>query len=139
MYESIEPGTRQDPPFSEANPIELSSLPQKLNDYLEECHTLSADASKRKSDSFPNLAGFCRYIGCGMTALEGLRLSNPTVYDYICAIFEDEALNAEISPTILTAYLKRRLGYAEKGEASAVADCGEVRLIFEHDVLEDGA
>ena len=52
---------------------------------------------------------------------------------------EDEALNASsVSPTLITAYLKRRLGYAEKPEASS-AECGDVRVIFEHDITEDGA
>ena len=53
-------------------------------------------------------------------------------------VLEDEALNAELSPTVLTAYLKKRLGYGEKSEATTSAECGQLRLVFEHDILEDG-
>ena len=50
-----------------------------------------------------------------------------------------EALNAELSPTVLTAYLKKRLGYGEKSEATTSTECGQLRIVFEHDILEDGA
>ena len=55
-------------------------------------------------------------------------------------MMEDEALNhtALISPTVMNAYLKRRLGYAEKAESGASAACGELQVIFEHDITEDG-
>lgn len=114
---------------------QVSEILHKLNAYLRDCHK----PSDEKNEKFPNLAGFCRYLGCGITELDGIRLAAPTLYDHICAILEDEALNAEISPTILTAYLKKRFGYAEKSEVSSSADCGSFRLIFEHDIMEDGS
>ena len=47
-----------------------------------------------------------------------------------------EALNADVSPTLLSAYLKKRLGY-EKNAGSEICD-GQLRVIFEHDITEDG-
>lgn len=128
-----------DDPLETNNSDGVSSLLAKLNAYLKSCHFPNEDNSKKRTDGFPNLAGFCRYLGCGISALDELRRTEPTLYDHICAILEDEALNAEVSPTVLTAYLKKRLGYSEHSTERADTDCGEFRLIFEHDVLEDGS
>ena len=56
------------------------------------------------------------------------------------AILEDETLNAALSPTLLSAYLKRRLGYADKAAKTEQneTECGLMRLVFEHDIEEDG-
>ena len=108
-----------------------------LNEYLTSCHTDTA--SKKKSEIFPNLAGFCRWLGCGVNSAEKMRKSHPELYDRVCAALEDEALNSSLSPTVLSAYLKQRLGYGEKAEApTSQAECGQLRLIFEHDIEEDG-
>ena len=63
----------------------------------------------------------------------------PEEFEKLSAIFEDEALNSEISASLLTAYLKKRLGYGEneKTEKSEV-ETGQIRLIFDHDILSDG-
>ena len=57
------------------------------------------------------------------------------------AVMEDEALNSPVlSPTVVSAYLKRRLSYGERTPSGdpSLADCGKVRLVFEHDIVEDG-
>ena len=60
-------------------------------------------------------------------------------YDTLCAMFEDEALNSGLSATLVSAYLKKHLGYGEKAEASAsVCEADKVKLIFEHDIYADG-
>ena len=114
-------------------------LPELLSQYLESCR-LPPDAPPKKTERvFPNLAGFCRFLGCGTTSADTLRTTHPELADRICAVLEDEALNASVSPTVLSAYLKRRLGYADKPDPpGSAADCGQLRLIFEHDILEDG-
>ncbi len=117
---------------------ETPILLEELQCYLDSCHGTDGADGKKKHRLFPNLAGFCRRLGEGLTFLEALRHSEPTLYDRICAILEDEALNAELSPTLLAAYLKKRLGYGEKNETASAADCGQLRLVFEHDILEDG-
>lgn len=117
---------------------ERGKLPMHLEKYIRECKNVEEG---KKGGRFPNLAGFCRWLGCGLGELETLRLTHPAEVDYLTAVMEDEALNTPaISPTVVSAYLKRRLGYAEKPDTAAVqTDCGEVRLIFDHDISEDGA
>ncbi|MBR2926978.1 MAG: hypothetical protein IKC31_05330 [Clostridia bacterium] len=116
---------------------ETPMLLDALQSYLDSCHSVQ-EPNKKKASVFPNLAGFCRRLGEGLGWIESLRHSQPTLYDRICTVLEDEALNAELSPTVLTAYLKKRLGYGEKSEATTSAECGQLRLVFEHDILEDG-
>ena len=111
----------------------------ELESYIQSCQGSDGEKSKKKNGRFPNLAGFCRRLGEGLSWFEGLRHSHPTLHDRICAILEDEALNAEVSPTILASYLKKRLGYTDKQESASGTDCGQLRLIFEHDIVEDGA
>lgn len=116
-------------------------LSRRLKEYLTTCRPPPDADPKKNPGSFPNLAGFCRYLGCGMSASEELRATYPAQYDFICAALEDEALNFSLSPTVLTAYLKQRLGYGEKLDAASAgsAECGQLQLIFEHDITEDGA
>lgn len=62
----------------------------------------------------------------------------PEAVGVIRAMLEDEALNSEMAATLISAYLKTRLGYGEPSAAKHAADAGEVNLIFEHDIYEDG-
>ncbi len=86
------------------------------------------------------MAGFCRYLGMGMENFRLMMKERQEEYDLICAIFEDEALNSEVSPTLLSAYLKRHFGYGERAAADAASSCelDAVKLVFEHDIDEDG-
>lgn len=61
-------------------------------------------------------------------------------YDALCAMFEDEALNSGLSPTLISAYLKRYLGYGERQEATQKSsmELDQIKLVFEHDIYEDG-
>ena len=72
--------------------------------------------------------------------LKEYKLPDNPSQSHIDAALEDEALNASNSPTLLSAYLKKRLGYLEKqskGEQNE-SECGLMRLVFEHDIEEDG-
>ena len=121
-------------------------------EYVIFCHTSeekecgndcqSSQKKKKSADkpsSFPNIAGFCRYFGIGAQKYERLSKKFPDEFEKLSAIFEDEALNSEMSASVLTAYLKKRLGYSEsdKVEKSEV-ETGQLRLIFDHDILSDG-
>ena len=130
---------KQSVSLSEA--VENGQLRKYLKRYLKSCRPAPDADPKKDFGRFPNLAGFCRWLGCGISEVDTLRLSHPTEADWLNAVMEDEAINgcAHLSPTLLSAYLKRRLGYAEKGEAVSGAECGEMRVIFEHDISEDGA
>lgn len=82
---------------------------------------------------FPNVAGFCRYLGCSPEEWQDAETAFPLACGRIRAILEDEALNAAMSPTVIGAYLKKRLGYEKDAETvSAVSVC------FEHDIVSDG-
>ena len=115
-------------------------LKRLLELYLKSCHREGDADAKKSTATFPNLAGFCRFIGCGLAAMELLRDGNPEVYDYVCTVLEDEALRYSVSPTVMSAYLKQRLGLGEKPGDSGTksTECGQLKLVFEHDILEDG-
>jgi hypothetical protein len=68
--------------------------------------------------------------------LERLGGEYPEQYGRILAVLEDEALNSDLSPTLLSAYLKRRLGYDTPARALAQKD--HICISFEHDIIEDG-
>lgn len=105
-------------------------------EYIELCRGESFGKGKGR---FPNLAGFCRHLGVGVEALEEAFADDREGYGALCAVFEDEALNSELSPTLINSYLKQRLGYGEKTErGSASLELPEVKLVFDHDIFEDG-
>lgn len=113
-----------------------------LEEYLRSCRTDKSDdppqerKDKRSKETvFPNLAGLCRFIGIGTSELEEFGRENPCEYGKILAVLEDEALNSSLSPTLVSAYLKKRLGYdgTKPTEASP-----QLEIKFEHDIFEDG-
>ena len=106
-------------------------------EYIEQCRGEAVGAKSR--GRFPNLAGFCRHLGLGIDEFRERFADHPDVYGALCAVFEDEALNSELSPTVITAYLKQRLEYGEKTEPKrAACELPEVKLVFDHDIFEDG-
>lgn len=109
-----------------------------LDEYVDACRPPPEADTKKASGKFANLAGFCRFLGCGISHLQKLCTDVPRLYDLICTTLEDELLICSPSPSLLSYYLKKRLGYDEKEETSS-ASCGQMRLVFDHDILEDGA
>ena len=85
---------------------------------------------------FPNLAGFCRYLKIGTREFEQIVREFPKETEEIYLTLEDEALNSGLPPALLSAYLKKRLGY-EKELQSGEEPSLQIR--FEHDIFEDGA
>lgn len=111
-------------------------LLDKLQEYILSC---LGDESK-KGGRFPNMAGFCRHLGVGVEGFRLMMKERQDEYDLLCAVFEDEALNSGLSPTLLGAYLKRHFGYGEKSGNEAASSCEleQIKLVFEHDIDEDG-
>lgn len=107
-----------------------NEIPILLGSYLEDC---------KNTEKLPNLAGFCRFCGCGIDEFRLMRDSHREIGDAVTAALEDEALNAGFSSSVLSVYLKLRLGYGieEKSEKTS-ADAGTLRLIFDHDAYADG-
>lgn len=115
-------------------------LKKYLNKYLDSCLSEKGADKKKAWQKFPNPAGFCRWLGCGTQEIDELKINDPASAGYLFAVMEDEALNIAISsPTVLCAYLKKRLGYAEKNETPPQAEADIMRIIFDHDIGEDGA
>lgn len=134
------------------------SIYDRLKNYLSDCARpkenessgLSDEHSNAKSDAnskrtkqkssqksvFPNLAGFCRYLGISTGEFEKLTYKYPLQHGRILTVLEDEALNSEMSATLLSAYLKKRIGY----DSSQQNPCREegIQISFEHDIFEDG-
>ena len=108
----------------------------KLRAYLTACHS----GEMGEEVSFPNLAGFCRYLGVGIRTFCALGEEYPAAYDCVMTQLEDEALNAQRLPansaSLTAAYFKRRMGYDGDGEDKSGRE--PVHIVFEHDILEAG-
>lgn len=112
-----------------AESVERDELPHLFASYIDYC------ADKER---IPNLAGFCRYFGGSMGDILRLRESRPSLYGEICAALEDEAINSKMSSSVLSVYLKQRLGYVGERPPERDEEGTGVRLVFEHDPYADG-
>ena len=120
-------------------------IDELLERYVQACapktenESISQKATQKKKEPtykrFPNLAGFCRYLGTGTDELGSIAARFPGELGRIRAVLEDEALNASLSPTVIAAYFKRRLGYERESERT---ETSEIQVRFEHDIWEDG-
>lgn len=116
----------------------LQLLPDLAGQYIQSLQAEASDSGNKKHSRIPNYAGFCRY--CGLNGYDAKRLKRdyPESYSALCFIFEDEALNSDMPASVLSSYLKQRLGYGEESDASASLDVGPLKLVFEHDINTDG-
>ena len=127
-----------------ANEYLLSCCLQKKEGECEdieekEKRTRKKDGGEKGTAKFPNVAGFCRYFGIGRGKYERLSKKYPEEFEKLSAVFEDEALNSQISPSLLSTYLKKRLGYGDASDAVGTEiDTAQVKLIFDHDIFIDG-
>ena len=123
--------------------VERACLEERLDvlaeEYIDFCKS-AADAdkktSKKSAGRFPNVAGFCRYFRIGASEYECLAQKHPAEFEKLYAALEDEALNSEVSATILSAYMKKRLGYDREPERE-ISD-GQLKIVFDHNIMEDG-
>ena len=109
---------------------------RRAESYVKRCREVEGGRA-----NFPNLAGLSRVLGIGLDEMTRLGDKYPKVYDAILAVLEDGALNAECIPgksALLTMnYFRRRLGY-EAIKSAPREESGETRVVFAHNVLEDG-
>ena len=117
------------------------TLGERVEEYIRSCDAPRGESESRSKRAslgrLPNLAGLCRYLGTGLGDLKAFSVKYPREYDNLLAIFEDEVLNYDTSSTMLTAYLKKRLCYADE-PADEPEKITEVRYCFEHDITRDG-
>lgn len=99
-------------------------LSDKLSEYIESC--LGAENRKHP---FPNLAGFCSYIGMSIDDMMELKRRRPKVFDTVMLKLEDAALNSGATASLVNMYLK------QYGFWSAPA--GD-EITCEHDMEADG-
>lgn len=111
-----------------AESVEKDELSHLFASYIDYCAT---------KEKIPNLAGFCRYFGGSMGDILSLRERRPALYGELCAALEDEAINSKMSSSVLSVYLKQRLGYVGDKPPDK-EDVSGVRLVFEHDPYADG-
>lgn len=114
-------------------------LPRLFREYVESCRPPHEADPKKNPGKLPNLAGFCRFIGCGIAEFERFREYDPELAEGIRTALEDELISVTTSPTLLGLYLKKRLGYEEDESVGKEVSAGAMRLIFDHDIEEDGA
>lgn len=115
------------------------SIIKLFDDYLIRCQTEGADGKRKNAGRIPNVAGFCRFAGSTLAEFERLKKTRPELHGALCAALEDEALNSDMPASVLSVYLKLRLGYSgDDGGGSGITDTGQLRLIFDHDAYEDG-
>ncbi len=131
---------------------EGDSLFKLLEEYIRFCHngkhqdvdpnsvmepTNKKEVRSKAKPLFPNLAGFCRFLGVGVEEFQELCKDNPQLPDKILAVLEDEALNSELSATLISAYLKKRIGYECLQKYSSPTQ-SQLQIKFEHNIFEDG-
>lgn len=112
-----------------AQTVDKNELPHLFASYIDYCTA---------EDKIPNIAGFCRYFGGGMNDIVALRDEHPSLYGEICTALEDEAINSKMSSSVLSVYLKQRLGYLPDKAPERDEESAGVRLVFEHDPYADG-
>ena len=83
----------------------------------------------------PNMAGFFRWMKLSATARDHFKSEHPEKYRTIKMIFEDEALNSPLPPSIVSAYMKQ---YFSGEEPIGKGESGGITLVFEHDINRDG-
>ncbi len=110
-----------------------------LNEFAEKYVLFCRENKSGKKERFPNAAGFCRFCGFTGAAIDRIKNDYPEYWSALCLVFEDEALNSDVPASVLTAYLKKRLGYGEDGGSPSSVDTGQLKLVFEHDILNDGS
>lgn len=87
----------------------------------------------------PNIAGFYRFLGISAERFAELAEKHPEEAAQLRDIFEDEAINSEMPPSLLGSYLKARLGYGDVPTSKPPNDdTAQLRVVFEHDILHDG-
>ena len=114
----------------------LDELAEEYIAFCKSTQDAEKKSSKKSTGRFPNVAGFCRYFRIGASEYECLAQKHPAEFEKLYATLEDEALNSDVSPTILSAYMKKRLGYDRESERE-ISD-GQLKIVFDHNIMEDG-
>lgn len=86
----------------------------------------------------PNICGFFRWLRLSASALDKLKRDHIEEYRTLQMIFEDEALNSPLPPSIISTYMKQSFSSRIDEDRVSESSCGPINLIFEHDINNDG-
>ena len=97
------------------------------------------DATQRKP-RLPNICGFFRWLKLSAIAMDRLKKCYPEKYRTLLMIFEDEALNSELPPSVISTYMKQSFMRQGDDDEATVSEkgCGPITLVFDHDIDNDG-
>ena len=102
--------------------------------YIKFCLT-----EESKKPRLPNICGFFRWLKLSALALDRLRRLYSEKYRTLLMIFEDEALNSELPPSIISTYMKQSFAHKDGDEENETREsCGPITLVFDHDINKDG-
>ena len=108
-----------------------SAFKRKLKQYVRYC---SEDNNKR----LPNAAGFCRFCGIRRSEYAALRHVYPLMYDIAESTFIDEALNTKVVNSGATMSFIHEFNASVTQPEREQRGESELRIILEHDGIEDG-
>ena len=106
---------------------------KKAEKYISFCLNLQP-----KKPRLPNICGFFRWLRLGSIALDKLKRAYPEKFRTLLMLFEDEALNSELPPSIISTYMKQSFIKDDCGQSEAREECGPITLVFDHDIKLDG-
>ena len=110
------PRTKKDgAPLSRADELSLGAI--------------SSDGEK----SFPNVCGFCRFIGKGTRELIETLSGDKETADRILTVFEDEAFRSGASSAVMTQYLKLLDELRELSRLCRAEESTHISVIFPHE------
>ena len=93
--------------------------------------------AQQKKPRLPNVCGFFRWLKLSSLALDRLKRAYPEKFRTLLMLFEDEALNSELPPSIISTYMKQSFA-RDTDSGVAEENCGPITLIFDHDIKLDG-
>lgn len=106
---------------------------------MAEKYILACLDTERKKPRLPNICGFFRWLKLSAAALDRLKSLHREKYRTLLMIFEDEALNSELPPSIISTYMKQSfMRQDEDDEGTSEKSCGPLTLVFDHDIDIDG-
>ena len=116
------------------NICQKNRLIKKAEKYIAFCL-----APELKKPRLPNICGFFRWLKLGSIAMDKLKREYPDKFRTLLMLFEDEALNSELPPSIISTYMKQSFLKDSEDKVSEVSeDCGPITLVFDHDINLDG-
>lgn len=83
----------------------------------------------------PNMAGFFRWMKLSAAARDHFQSFHREDCRTVKMIFEDEALNSPLPPSIVSTYVKQ---YFSSDADRPDEGCGGITLLFDHDIEHDG-